>query len=192
VQDLKVDVETSRKIFENTLELESTEVLTAAAEDVEQYLNDLFIRQSHRWSTLLGERERVVLLHVGADISSNVYLLEYQGRNDASFVNPDEKGWQPMRRKIYEHKDLSHTLMTSMPVEKIRRKLREKQFRVSVSTDAGSFVCNWIYYSSLHRSLTLPNVHVLFVHVPSYTVANKSEQARFLVELIKTIACTNW
>ncbi|MEO0758065.1 MAG: peptidase C15 [Cyanobacteria bacterium J06648_16] len=42
-----------------------------------------------------------------------------------------------------------------------------------ISTDAGAFVCNHLYYRLLEYVQTVqPSTHVLFVHVPKLTVQN--------------------
>ena len=56
----------------------------------------------------------------------------------------------------------SHYLYTKIDLEALKAKLNSKN--VSISKNAGSFLCNYVYYSCLHEV----NIPSLFVHLPSF------------------------
>lgn len=186
--------------FGKGVRIASTVVLQAAAESIDRYLDYLyggFVEEHSVEGEESVEMEDVVprrrlCLHLGADMHSDSFLLEYQGRNEATFARPDEIGWQPYQQRIVSHRDMSHCLMTALPVEKIKRRLRKSHQHVGVSTDAGGFVCNWMYYRSLDKSYELKSVGVLFVHLPSFQIINEDEQVAFLVDLITQCTALHW
>jgi len=61
-----------------------------------------------------------------------------------------------------------------------------KPYEVVISTDPGRFICNWIYYQSLHFS-QLNETKSLFIHVPDFSVIPFETQLAFIKELLATI-----
>ncbi len=151
-----------------------------------------------------------VCLHLGVDYKGQTFKLESTAFNDASFRIPDEGGYQPKKKQIDESKPFGERLSTSLNVKKICTKMEEKGFDVKVSGDAGRFVCNYLYWTSLNRikqevestveeegnsssvenkdSTLSMNVHALFVHVPLFTVIDQQTQFDFINQLMDTIS----
>jgi len=111
------------------------------------------------------------------------------GVNEASFRIPDEKGWAPSKQPIHPStKDITHQLCTTLPVENLKIALCDKsKFQTEISTDAGRFLCNYIYYQSLHFS-TLNKTHSLFLHVPPFEKIGSAVQFEFVRALLNDIA----
>ncbi|KAM7250638.1 hypothetical protein ACFE04_022521 [Oxalis oulophora] len=115
--------------------------------------------------------ELVVWLHLGVNGAAINFAIERQAINEASFLCPDELGWQPE---------------TSFSVEAIHKFLTKKGHDVTISEDAGRFVCNYVYYQSL-RSAEHKGNKSLFVHVPPFSRINEETQLQFIASLLEAI-----
>lgn len=60
---------------------------------------------------------------------------------------------------------------------------------MTISDDAGRFVCNYVYYHSL-RFAEQKGHKSLFVHVPLFSRINEETQMRFVASLLEAIAST--
>lgn len=76
---------------------------------------------------------------------------------------------------------------TTLPVEEVTNSLAEMGFDVSTSDDAGRFVCNYIYYHSLHFA-EKTKIKSLFVHVPLFLTIDEETQMRFVSSLLEVLA----
>mmetsp|Transcript_42215 Transcript_42215/g.68478 ORF Transcript_42215/g.68478 Transcript_42215/m.68478 type:complete len:245 (+) Transcript_42215:56-790(+) len=174
----------------------SLNVLETSGESALSTLREIFQLKSEtdteplpQTQTLSSEQEgeTVVLVHLGVDSSSSRFSLELQGKNEANFRCADEQGWQPIQQLIVpSHKSLEHCLRTSIPVYKLRDRLKAQGFNVEVSDDAGKFVCNFTYYHSLCMSQQTRG-HSLFVHVPLFTTIEADVQFLFIRSLLCSI-----
>lgn len=78
----------------------------------------------------------------------------------------DNKRMMPRTSQIYINAPL--TLETSLPVNKIENRLRAAGIPVRVSQDAGTYLCNDIFYTLMYDSGfdTTKNIPRGFIHVP--------------------------
>ena len=74
-----------------------------------------------------------------------------------------------------------------MDVESLVEALCEKGHKCEASTDAGDFICNYIYYQSL-RMFHETEVDSIFVHVPSFKTVKKDKQEDFISDLINELS----
>ncbi|KAH9146908.1 hypothetical protein LEN26_004882, partial [Aphanomyces euteiches] len=128
-----------------------------------------------------------VFVHLGVSEKAPHILLEKVGYNVANFSIPDERGWVANNATIVEKEEDSFE--TTLPIEKMEAQLLEKSCNVSISTDPGRYICNYIYYLSLTHSKhsANKNQHSLFVHVPLFSTIAEEEQLRTIEALISTI-----
>ncbi|KAI3452714.1 hypothetical protein Pfo_009378 [Paulownia fortunei] len=137
-----------------------------------------------------SNNEKVVWLHLGVNSGALKFAIERQAVNEATFCCPDELGWQPQQLPIIlGDGGISRARKTSCSVEAILELLKTKGYDVTISNDAGRFVCNFVYYHSLlfaeqkgHESL--------FVHLPPFSRVDKETQLQFIVALLEAIAST--
>lgn len=172
--------------------LASTRVLKVAAKSTYEELQAMYRGidvPSH--PILVGKtraERRIVFVHLGVNVRVHNFQLEIQGRNEATFSCPDELGWTPIKRPIdSENSDVSAICQTTLKLDPLISDLRGKGFKVDTSSDAGRFVCNWVYYNSLQ----LANANAaaaLFVHVPPLAVVSVDRQTQFIAELMDSIA----
>lgn len=164
----------------------STSVLKVSAETTKAELEKMYRVISRPKSN--PSTTRTVFVHMGVNVSVPRFQLELQGRNEATFSCPDEAGWAPIKTPIDgEHTDLNTVCRTSLRLDHILDRLTEKGFDVEISTDAGRFVCNWVYYNSLKMSNQCGSC-ALFVHVPPASIVPVEKQLVFITALLNTIA----
>ncbi|KAH7510707.1 uncharacterized protein LOC107428699 [Ziziphus jujuba] len=134
--------------------------------------------------------EQVVWLHFGVNSGAVKFAIEKQALNEATFRCPDELGWQPQHLPIVpEDGGTSHTRKTSCSIEAILKFLKNKDYDVTISDDAGRFVCNYVYYHSL-RFAEQKGHKSLFVHVPLFSRVDEATQMKFAASLLEAIAGT--
>ncbi|KAL3726498.1 hypothetical protein ACJRO7_031400 [Eucalyptus globulus] len=132
--------------------------------------------------------EQVVWLHLGVYPGAPKFAIERQAVNEATFGCPDEMGWQPQQLPIVpEDGQTSRTRQTSFSTEAILEFLMKKGYDVTLSDDAGRFVCNYVYYHSL-RLAEQRGGRSLFVHVPSFSEIDEETQMNFVASLLEAIA----
>ncbi|KAG5604582.1 hypothetical protein H5410_026074 [Solanum commersonii] len=146
------------------------------------------------WYLLLvgGGRYSVELveLHLGVNSGATKFAIERLAVNEATFRCADELGWQPQRVPIVpEDGGINQIRKTSCPTESILEFLKKKGFDVTMSDDAGRFVCNYVYYHSL-RFAEEKGHKCLFVHVPTFNRVNQEKQMEFIAALLEAIAST--
>lgn len=133
---------------------------------------------------------RVIWLHLGVNSGSTKFAIERLAVNEATFRCADELGWQPQRLPIVpEDGGINQARKTSCSAEGILEFLKKKGFEVTMSDDAGRFVCNYVYYHSL-RFAEKKGHKSIFVHVPTFNRVNQETQMEFVVALLEAIAST--
>ncbi|GKV01504.1 hypothetical protein SLEP1_g14054 [Rubroshorea leprosula] len=131
---------------------------------------------------------KTIWVHFGVNGHASSFAIEQQAVNEATFGFPDELGWQPHVLPIIpKNGGITHVRKTSLPVEEIREGLSKKGFEVMTSDNAGQFVCNYVYYHSLHFA-EQNGTKSLFVHVPPFLVMDEETQMQFTLSLLEVLA----
>jgi len=147
------------------------------------------IMQTHKTSQVRENSESsgaTVFLHFGVNSRASDFALEKVAYNDASFRCPDERGWQPCYQPIINSHPLLSPLSTRIPLPLVAAQLKELGFPVKMSEDPGRFLCNYIYYQSLHFS-RINNTYSMFVHIPPFESISEEIQLTFVVAVINVI-----
>ncbi|CAM9795416.1 unnamed protein product [Ectocarpus fasciculatus] len=94
-----------------------------------------------------------VFVHCGVNGGSKRFALETRGFNEATFRVPDEQGYCPSFVPVERDNPFTgHCRVTTVPVADVLARLENSGWGpeyVEESKDAGRFVCNYVYYSSL-------------------------------------------
>jgi len=131
---------------------------------------------------------RVIWVHFGVNSGATRFAIEHQAVNEATFRCPDEMGWKPQKVPIIPADGgISRTRETSLPVEEITKSLAKMGYDVMASADAGRFVCNYVYYHSLHFAEE-NGIKSLFVHVPLFLTIDEETQMQFAASLLEVLA----
>jgi pyroglutamyl-peptidase len=114
------------------------------------------------WGRIEVDRPDLVLA-LGQASGAPKVRLEDRGINLDDFSIPDNAGNQPRKQPIVSGGPPHHR--TTAPLERLLDELMQAGLAVEHSLSAGSYVCNHLYYSLLHRT-TPAGPPVLFVHLP--------------------------
>lgn len=76
----------------------------------------------------------------------------------------DNAGAQPEDVRIEEHGPVAY--WSTLPVKAIARALRSEDIPAEVSSSAGTFVCNHVFYGLMHSLAERPGVRGGFIHIP--------------------------
>jgi len=178
-----------------------SEVVRVAASTATEEVNKItqHVKSSQQNNPSPGQKKHAVIIHFGVSHmkgQKKSFRLEQNAFNEAHFRIPDEDGFRPKHEQISESRPLCHRLSTDLNALGIKDHLEKKGFEVSLSDDAGRFVCNYIYWSSLEKvqeekvsrdADDIVIMHCMFVHVPTFEDISKETQVDFSIELIDSI-----
>jgi pyroglutamyl-peptidase len=113
---------------------------------------------------LLKSMQPHVTIHFGVSRQARSLRIERRAHNRI-LPRGDAAGVQPSRRTI--HIDGPAHLDSTVVVQRLAAKLRERGVPAITSAHAGSYLCNFVYYHSLSWAMSRDAAgHVLFVHIP--------------------------
>jgi pyroglutamyl-peptidase len=188
----------------------SAESVRNEVEEIVSYLHDVknkgkMIDDSQPSSASKPRGRHIVLIHFGVNHMKGrkaQFQLEQNAYNEANFRIPDEDGYQPKKSPINEMYDVSLKLCTDLNVKRIKTSMENDDASkglIGLSGDAGRFVCNFLYWTSLCRiqeefvTKVVEDkndgfkVHVLFVHVPSFEQIPHEKQEYLSIKLLASI-----
>ena len=111
-------------------------------------------------SELLSGEEFDAVLLLGLSRKSTKIRLERFAKNNLSMIFPDNSGRKLENETIED--DAPEILETTVSIHNFDEEFDSDE-DVEWSEDAGSFVCNEVYFRTLARNLGVP---VLFIHLP--------------------------
>ncbi len=128
-------------------------------------------RGPQRLAELYATHAPKIALHFGVSQSAAGFTLETAAFNRCASL-ADAVGCLPSAPQI-EHEGAAE-LATRLPVDDIVAHLQALNLPVTRSADAGSYLCNTVFYRSLQHAAVLPKGAIAgFVHIP----VNLSENA---------------
>lgn len=118
-----------------------------------------------RLRDLLRKHDPHVVLQFGASRRAAGFHIEQVARNRASFL-PDVKGERASGREILP--GAPRSLRASLPSAPLAIHLQKLGLPALVSSDAGSYLCNALYFHALDWSRQASHAPICqFVHVPA-------------------------
>jgi pyroglutamyl-peptidase len=122
-----------------------------------------------RVEVLFRSLKPVLALHFGVSKEANGFRLETQGLNICR-GSEDAAGCMPLAPELVA--DGASAYAATLAVERIARRLAASGFPVSISDDAGGYLCNAVLYHALHTvAVSGHPCRVGFVHIsaaPNY------------------------
>lgn len=115
-------------------------------------------------SEQLAEFDPDIALHFGVQNRCSGFRIETMARNCAC-PHADEQG------KRYSSAQLvcgaPHTLRATLGADKLAARLRAQRYSATTSPSAGRYLCNMLFYLSLHQSRSRAHSRQTgFIHVP--------------------------
>jgi pyroglutamyl-peptidase len=132
-------------------------------------------------------KTKQLLLHFGVAAGNPIFNIENKAYNGAHFPDyPDERGYRPDNEPIIKGIAYNHPLETIVPCADLVFNLQSSGQQVDLSDNPGAFICNYIYYTSLYKTLPL-RIPSLFVHVPSFETIPEAKQFEFVHALLSAL-----
>lgn len=106
-----------------------------------------------------------IALHVGQAGGNTAITIERLAVNILDSNHPDNENVIKSDCRIIENG--ADAYMTDLKVKEIVSLLKKNKIPTQLSYTAGQYICNEVYYYSLHNSRVYQNPkHALFVHIP--------------------------
>jgi len=125
-----------------------------------------------------------VVLCVGVAAGRDAVTPERIAVNIRDARIPDNAGNQP--RGEFVASDGPAAYFATVPVENMAQAIRDGGIRATVSNSAGTYVCNDVMYSVLHRFEDTP-VRAGFIHVPQ--LPQQGTPAMELATIVRALEC---
>ena len=106
-----------------------------------------------------------VIIMLGQSALTDSVKLERVAINLMDSNNADNDGYQPNEEPIYEGEN--NALFTTLPIKQLRTAVEQLGTPVKLSSSAGLYVCNRLYYEAL-RLCRGTSMRALFIHLPLY------------------------
>ena len=131
--------------------------------------------------TFIQEFKPNIVVSLGLAAGRKNISLETQALNLIDSKYPDNDG-NIFINKIIE-KNCEKYIKSSFDLEKIKNNLSRKYPFISISNNAGTYVCNTVYFYSL--SLQNEYKHKsIFVHLPTFNIISKEVMVQVLQDII--------
>jgi pyroglutamyl-peptidase len=136
----------------------------------------------------LDRTEPTVLIMLGVAEGRPRVSLERFAVNIRDYSLADNNGHRPVGKPVRQGGPSAYESRVNLL--QLQKQLKEGGFDCDISNHAGTFVCNDLFYSALHRQETAGKpLFVQFVHVPGWqSGGDETEQIRELVKTVIEIA----
>ncbi len=121
--------------------------------------------------------DRIVLLGLAA--GRKTISLEHHALNLNHSIYPDNAGVTPFLEPIEPHGPALYA--STLPLKAWLKEAQSMDYPVTLSTDAGSYVCNDLFYRLRHR---FPKLPIGFIHVPLFKDCPLATQTATLNHLL--------
>lgn len=125
-----------------------------------------------------------LIIHMGVASQDSMMRLEVKAQNCKA--GKDVEGVEPHSVPIVPDSEDAETRINMAILQQLCERYPGK---VRISEDAGTYLCNYIYYQSLSR--VKPDTHVLFVHIADFIqnrdAVSAEEQTTMLTDLLTVL-----
>jgi pyroglutamyl-peptidase len=146
----------------------------------------LLLEQQHDWSGIVltglaAQREKMSLEAQAVNIRVDRSDSHHQTK-----IDPD-------RQQFIINSGLA-SLRSNVDLQQLESVLLKDHEKIEISLDAGTYLCNFIYYKTLHYlQIHKKNIPALFIHLPQFPQDNFphnpdfNSQYKFLVQVLEFI-----
>ena len=176
-----VDKKILQEFDESGIELKGLKVLEVAAESCRSEVPGIV-------EFLKGYKDKnqeAVIIHLGVASGRQSIGLECRAVNEATFRVPDQKGYQCCGEAVVANS--APVMFCSLDLPRILSEMHDRGVTCEMSTDAGRFLCNYVFFQSLHAAKPF-DIPVLFVHVPAFEQMDHKTQVLGILCLFIAIA----
>jgi pyroglutamyl-peptidase len=116
----------------------------------------------------LKKHKPVAIVHLGLHLLDTLIRVESWACNEMTARLPDADGFQPFESHIDPDQEFKEILQSPFNILEVVAEIRSQGFPARVSRNAGRYVCNTVYYSTLNALDALgANIPTAFVHIPA-------------------------
>jgi pyroglutamyl-peptidase len=133
-------------------------------------------------ATKINQFQPDLIISLGLAGNRTLLCLEKQAINLIKCDIADNDGEKILDRVI--RPEGAHFLKTSIDLDKLEKQLLNHYEFLQISDNAGTFVCNFLYYQLLKE---YPQTPSLFIHIPMIA-SNSSEFEQYTEALLQLIA----
>lgn len=123
------------------------------------------------------------VLHLGVAQGRRRLSLECRAVNTADFRIPDVRGFVAQGEPVVERAAPGCSEYSTLPLPELLGAMHDARVHAEISTDAGRYICNYIYFRSLHEAAPL-GIPVLFMHVPDFRDLSEADQRQGVEALL--------
>ncbi len=132
---------------------------------IKQTLPVVYNHAFERLAPLIEEHQPTLILLMGMAKGATHVKLERVALNLCDADAPDNLGTKLSHEPI--ERNGPDALFTNLPLKKIEARFKDRTLPAMISNHAGAYVCNNLYYKTLHHIKVFhKNIKVGFVHVP--------------------------
>jgi pyroglutamyl-peptidase len=125
-----------------------------------------------------GGKELHLLVHFGVNASASSINLEIIAKNEImDYI-------KPKCRISEEGEDL---YLCKLDLDNISKELSKLGHNIKTSTDAGTYLCNFIYYKSSEKFFGCENVIPIFIHIPVPKVCSTDNVNECFLDFLKLL-----
>jgi len=149
-----------------------------------------FVAAGQRIRQLIRKLRPAVVLCVGVAPSRNKISLERVALNLDDDALPDNAGRVREGRQIVPGGPVAY--WSTLPLERIRKRLEKRGIPVSYSNHAGTYLCNHVFYVACHEmEQTGIRARCGFLHVPPLRERGKNRKPRgmALSKMVEAVEC---
>ena len=147
---------------------------------VSSALNGVVLEVSYaKVASFLEREDSDFLLSLGLHAQATQPRLEVRAQNKVNRVTPDVYGIIP---KDYEIEKEEGDLATLVDIPELYAHLIKKGFPCSISDNAGTYLCNYLYFKALKKK----KGNALFIHFPPVSEEWPLERMKAFVEEVQT------
>ena len=174
----------NKTLLEEVLNIEivSTDVLKVTMSEAEKYCDNIH----NQLSSNMDKNTMHLVIHFGVAAKSTKIHLETIAKN--RFKGTDVDG---VTKEGCINENCNEAYLSRLDLNMICTMLRSSKYEnfLDLSNDAGSYLCNFIYFCSESRckSENYDNVFCQFVHVPLFENINEEIQYNFFIDFITII-----
>ena len=123
-----------------------------------------------RMRAAIRRHDADIVIALGVAAGSAAIRVECTAWNHADYRIPDNRGLQPRGVPVIRHAPERREVLADASL--IRKALRSQGLPAELSSDAGRYVCNDLYYRLLHYAARPASGirQAVFIHVPEATV----------------------
>ncbi len=126
------------------------------------------------WRRAAAEARRLIeaarphaIVHFGVSAGARGFLIEKRAVNQTS-ARADQANAQPMDNRV--RRGAAPVLEAPIPAERVAQRLRLSGIAAGVSSDAGRYLCNAVFYETLTHVRRMKHPPLAgFVHIPALT-----------------------